>query len=317
VTRLRAVAAAAALAMGLVAAPAAHASTPPRATGAVLTTGTRIEWTGVKGFRLRVPPGGAKIPPEYGALLTLRGGTYAGVRWTREATCDSPCAGVSVSLDYTRGLARSFFRGYPRGRDHNAWITNEGGLAAGVWDVYLFTDGAATLELDATGLPRQPRAWTASGRVRGTFRALPRTCGYSPCTAGDGYAGRAWTGGATGDVGRLGIADGFVAHYSTSPQWVPQSHSLRGCAYAEQPADTGDAATDHPLGCDAVENGGQSLWAYDYAVWGTPLYAGVIRDMGIHGAHGRVYLGFQVSNAHDLSAPEFEAYGLWYELGIT
>jgi hypothetical protein len=285
---------------------------PPRAAAAVLTTGTRIQWTGVTGMRLTLP---SEVRlPEYAARLTLRGGTFAAVRWRYTGACyDGPCS-HSGRIEYSRGIAQRFYAGASPGTDHVTTITDDGRLAAGVWDLYLFTDGAATLVFDQTGLPARPRAWTASGRVKGSFRALPTTCGYDGCTAGAGYAGRVRAGGATGDVGRLGAANVVVAHYSRHSLPILNSHGARGCAYRQSPDDTGDAASDHPYGCDLDE--GNVAWPYNYVAFGSPTNGGVIVGNALHRTSGRVYLGFVTSSAHDVSLPTVEAWGVWYEYGV-
>lgn len=302
----------AALAVSSVSAGASAA--PPRAREAVLTTGTRIEWTGVTGMRLTFPR--EVRLPNYAARLTVRGGTYASVWWAKSVRCfdGKPC-GASGWIQYSHDLARHFYDGYAPGTGHFSVVTNHGRLSAGVWDLYLLTDGKATLVFDDTGLPKKERAWTAAGRVKGSFQRLPTTCGYSQCTARDGYAGRARTGGAYGDVGRLGQAHMFVAHYSRHAVPVPNTHHARGCAYLQGPGHTGDPVRDYPAGCEVVTTT-EWPWPYNYAASGNPIDTGMIRTHGTYAVSGRVYLGFVVSNAHDVSLPMSEAWGVWYEFGI-
>ncbi|HEX8004365.1 MAG TPA: hypothetical protein VF519_16890 [Mycobacteriales bacterium] len=309
-----------ALALALAAAcpaGAAASAAPPRAAEAELTTGTSIRWTGVSGIRLRVPDV-AHLPDDYGALLTVRGGTFAAVRISLGGACRAvDCAGVNVSFDYTRDMARYGYRGYPPGKDHLAVVTNDGRIAAGVWQVYLFTDGVATLTFDSTGLRTRRQAVTAAGRVHGSFRRLAVTCGYDHCTTSNGYAGRVWTGGGYGDVGRYGSADGFVAYYQTSDEYVPEQVGMRGCGYQARPEDTGDPAKDHPLGCDPLDDDGQSYWPSRYTATGLPLYTMVLWGLGRDGMHGRAYLGWHAHTAHDLAKPVLEAWGVWFEYGVT
>lgn len=318
--RRAATAALAVLAVLAATAPGAVAAAPPRTTHAVLTTGTRIEWTGVTGLRLTVAEG-ARLPAVYGALLYLRGGTYAGARLVWTGTCDEAtgerCSATVMEMDYTHRMRGHFNFGAPpgSGRDHVGHVSNSGRLPSGTLDLYLFTDGRASLVFDDTGLARRAQAFTAAGRVRATFRKLPEFCGTDHCSPGSGYAGRAHTGGAYGDVGRWGKADGWVANYSTSKEWVPNSHGVRGCAYTAAPDATGVPERDHPLGCDLNPEYVDG-WTMNYATFGSPQYSGVWRDMGTFDTRGRVYMGFIVSTAHDKSEAIQEAYGLWWEHGI-
>lgn len=296
------------------AAPGAGAgAAPPRASGAVLTTGTRIEWTGVKGFRLALPDD-IRLP-DYVARLTLRGGSFAAVRMAYPRGCARGHCGYNGGIDYTRDVGAHFYPGRPAGTNHLAHVTDYGRVSAGTWDLYLFTDGVASITFDDTGgLPVRPRAWTAAGRVHGSARRLASTCDTGPCASVGGQQGRMRGGGAYGDTGRYGAAVVFVAHYSRSAVWVPNSHSTRGCAY-RAPRDHGKPEDDHPLGCDVVEP--DAVWPYNYVVWsGWPQWSGVARGSAIYNATGPVYLGFQLSSPHDLSQPAWESYALWHEYAI-
>jgi hypothetical protein len=311
--------AAAVLLAALAVAPgsAAHAAAPPRTARVVLTTGTRIEWTGVTGVKLTIPRD-AQLHPGYGARLYLRGGTYAAVRLGHVGDCGGGrrCGGTSLSIDYTRATAKAFPNGFGPGGDHIAYTTDSGHYPAAVWDLYLFTDGHATLEFDQTGLETRKQAFTAAGRVRGTYRRLPEFCGVPEhCSPATGYYGRARTGGAYGDVGRYGIAEGWVANFSTADPWVPQSHGIRTCAYRVPQDERGPAERNHPLGCD-LHPGYADADAVNYVSFGSPQYSAVSRGMGVSDATGRVYMGFDVTTAHDLSGAVYEAYGAWYEYGV-
>jgi hypothetical protein len=290
---------------------AAATPTPPAAREGVLATGTRIEWTGVKGFRLVVPRDA--MLPEYGAHLVVHRGTYAVVRWRYAGSCAPSRCWVSGHLDYTRGMARVFDRGDPPGEDHMSRGAHDL-LPRGTWDLYLMTDGAASLTFDVTGLPARPRTWTAAGRISARVVPLPATCSTTACKATTGYAGRIRSGGATWSLSRLGQADLVVARYDRSDLPVPQVHAVRACVYPRVAGPRASPAeSDHPTGCDLDPT--DVAATFNFGMTLVPAGGRVAADTNPL-ATGPVYLGFVVGSAQDVTEPVYEAYGVWLEFGI-
>lgn len=280
----------------------------------VLTTGTTITWTGNTGMLLTIPP--QTTLPSYGARLFLRGGSYAVVRYKPRGTCPEHRCEISGYLDYTRALAGLYgSMGGGPGADHRAGV-GSGPRPPGVYEVYLFTDGEATLVFDRTGQPRVPRTHRPRGKIAGGVVPLPVTCVNGPC-APDGYAGRLQAGGVTVDVGRLGNVDYLVGSRDTAPLVPAQSHSVRGCFDFTET----DPAT-HPLGCDAASVGGDAAFYEGYntasfvAGSATPIRGGMVSTDSTWAVSGKVYVGHQRFTAHDLGARQAVAYATWLTFGV-
>lgn len=277
----------------------------------VLATGTSITWTGAAGTLLSVPT--TTTLPDYGARLTVRGGTYAVVRMSPRADCrPAPRCPVEFFLDYTRALAA---RHGSRGPDYATYARiGNGVLRPAVWETYLLTDGTATLTFDRTDAPGRGRAHRARGRVNAALVPLPVTCS-GPACGPQGQAGRFRYGGVTLDAGPLGNVDYLVASWSSKPS-VPQAVTgVRGCLSTTEP----DPAA-HPLGCDTATTDPSGA---SYAALGTAelvaYSAGTtaaVRTDAARYARGPTYVGHQVVTAHDASAPVTEAYAVRLTYGI-
>ena len=305
-----------------IAAPGAASETASASAKAGrLTTGTTITWRGNTGMLLDVPS--RTEIPQYAARLFLRGGTYAVVRMSpRRAACPPPRCYIEFALDYHRPLARNFDRGHGPGGDHNASTSLDGTLTqriipAATYELYLFTDGEATMVFDHTSLPRAPRTYRPRGRIVGGVVPLPTTCVSTPvpCNNSTGYAGRLRAGGATFDLGVLGSVDFLIASVDAKPG-LPQTHSVRGCFDFAEP----DPAA-HPYGCDAFgtdpdsatyETGNTAIFLANAAM---PRGGMLSTDASGH-VSGKVYVGHQHFTAHDLTAPAVVAYATWLTYGV-
>ena len=300
--------------MAVLALPAGQASAvPPRASSVTLSSHTTIAWTGVKGVRLVVP---AEVSlPTYGARLTLRGGSYAFVRIVPAGTCDGGHRCLKGTIDYTHGMAPYFANNEGAGADHWAVIAG-GNLVRSTYELYLFTDGAATLTFDRTGLRGARTAVTAAGRARGEVRLLPVTCAAPGCSPAEGHARRVWYGGEARDVGAAGSAAVLVATYDRAGTPVgdyPNERAPRGCAYPRGPgdttaprSDTGCDMTDRDMPADVV-NMGNSFVNYGKASF---------KQAANYSGHGAIWLGFQAVQAHDVADPVVQAHGIWFSFGI-
>lgn len=322
----------AALALTVVLTPAAGAAPAPAgvpARSGTLSTGTAITWTGAKGFLLHVPAD--THVPTYGARLFVRGGVSAFVRYRRyQPGCTpSTCGWTLGELTRTRATARMARQ--PEvgpGTDHHAWFGAERLLERGTYEFYLFTEGEATLLFDRTELPRAPRAYRATGRVRGAAQRIPARCGALPlaCDPAAGYGGRLLYGGVQVSVGAAGSVEHFVASVDEAglPTWqYPQSHAVRGCVHPAWPTDRTSAdPADHPWGCpmydaeDAELTSSHLLQVGYMAVPAAPLFNGYTVGQRNGAAAGKAYVGFQASTAHDVSKPNVEAWAVWFTYGI-
>jgi hypothetical protein len=302
------------LAVLLLAAPATAAPAPAAVRDVRLTDGLTVTWTGVKGLRLHVPT--TVHLPRHGARLTVRGGTYAIVRYARAAVCDGQPCPVIGFLDHH---ARVPYPGAP-GLDHLAAI-GDGGFK-GAYDLYLFTDGEATLAFDGTDAPRQRQRVRPARRVRGGVLELPLTC-PAGCTTE-----RLRAGGIEVDVGASGATFASVAIHEDAPSVVPaglptpQSHPMRVCLYPWGPeGQASPHAADHPLGCDATTGTTGDAYRDAAGVGSLTLSGGPnsgfsARTDADNYASGLRYLGFQAGTAHDLTAPDVFAYGVWLTYGL-
>jgi hypothetical protein len=300
--RLRLALLAATVAVAAVPAGAAAAA-PPSVTSVVLTSRTAISWTGAKGLRLVVPDD-VDLPP-YGARLTLRGGSYAFVRIVI-GLCDTGERCMKGGIEYTRAMAPYSPSVYGPGGDHFAHIAGDNLRPSG-YELYLFTDGAATLTFDRTGLPARPNAVTAGGRVRGTVHELPVQCAAPACTRTDGHANRLVYGGEAGDVGASGNAGLVLGAYDhpTAAGWVSNERHDRVCTYPRHSKDPTPPHSD--TGCEMTD---------PYVMVGGG--GGNARQTAYENpaARGTVWVGYQLTQAHDLGDPVTFAYGVWFTYGF-
>lgn len=314
----------------LLASTVAVAAPPPAAPAAkraTLSTGTTITWTGAKGFVLRVPH--KTSLPSYGARLFLRGGTYAMVRMRPALRgCGWGACGPTGYLDYTRTPADPWTYADGRGADHSALFGGERGpeLVKADYELYLLTDGEATLTFDRTDLPRAARSYRAAGRIAGGLAWLPVRCPTAGCDTTAGYAGRVRVGGLQVDVGRLGSVDVRVAVYGRErpPTYqYPNSHGVRACVYPVSPIDPASPdPADHPWGCEVARDDAdytafEASRTFNGMLGVVPIHSGFESTAANSHASGKTYLGQQVVTAHDVSKPYVVAYGVWFTYGIS
>lgn len=297
------------------------ASAAPRvgqAASVSLASRTTISWTGAKAIRLKVPADTQL--PWYGARLTVRGGTYAFVRIAFTRSCELELRCLKGYLSYTRDMAPFLASGDGPGTDH---LTRIGAnhLYKADFELYLFTDGAATLTFDRTGLTGRATSAVATGRVRGGVRPIPVTCATPACAPPSGYGGRVRLGGDTFDVGRGGSADFLVVTYdrATTPVVAgdyPNARTVRACAYPRGAGDpTPSDPSRHPYGCDTADRDTPVDAANAAVAVATAGKAYFLQGGNPSGA-GRVWMGFQMATAHDLAEPVLTTYGVFFEYGI-
>lgn len=328
--RRRAAACAVAL-LGALAWPVDAAPAPaPKVVTADLKGTTTITWSGNAAIRLRVPKD--TQVPETAYRLTLRTGRFVSVRAFENPQplgCERDfhmkvCAGIW--LDWVRDLAETSGHGLnwadPQ-RDFLVGINDPPVVRRGMWDLYLFTDGKATLEITARGLAGRA-AYLAGGRFTGRAVQVKGPCRVASCVSGPVFADQRY-GGAAFDAGRLGFAQalvyGAIKDREVAPGTGPaQSFALRACQYPNEAAP--EASTDpsaHPLGCDSVPMASP----LDTAVGsvneiGTvgPALGRAVYGAGTTDARGRVYLGIRASSA-GAYAPRLGGLLVFLRYGIT
>ena len=253
--------------------------------------------------------------------LFVRGGSFAFVRMRlpdKPSACGDCAKGA---LTFIRELAARKYGHDPsiarRGLDHE---TSVGTLHsnAGTVEMYLFTDGAASLTLDIPAL-RGSRRVRAGGKIRGQVRRLPLRCvaagGCDQPYAGNGSRG----GGAVYDVGKLGHAEGWaMSHQSTPRSGQSLYNAARVChspGYASP--DSSPEPRDHPTGCDVVPSSAsdQSTAVENINSVGGPD-SGTVMAYWRNNARGRAYVGAMVTY-HGTNAATQRAWGLWYANGIA
>ena len=311
------------LACVLLAAPV-HAHAVPRAVPAVrgdLAGVTSITWRGTAGFLLNVPKR-VDLPAADGPRLYVRGGTYAFVRLVADGLCDPrlPRYCFAHQVSYTRDIGAHFYRGQPPGFARDAHLGNPPGLERGTWQLYLFTDGVATLELRPSRLSGQ-RSYDARGHVDGGVRPLPTSCPTAGCDA-DGYAGGRYVfGGASRSVGRLGYVESLAYSIDRTSYPVPgvgvpvvQPHPVHVCTYSGGHA--------HPLGCDVPGTRQETLvYDTDDAVNEVVLAAfgqsGLMARIFSTDVTGDAYAGYRAGYVTDVPTDSVTAgYGIWFAYGI-
>jgi len=291
---------------------------------------TTITWSGARGIRLDVPRS-ATLPANGGTRLWVRGGTYAFVRYIRFAECRPPHEFCNVQmLSYVREYADVYGNKSAPGLDHERLMTDPPVLVKDSYDLYLFTDGVATLELNPTGLSGRITR-QAVGRVTGNVSMLPNACPTTGCSAAAGYGDRLRFGGVTRDVGRFGYAETRTYNFDRTSYPVPgvgvpyaQPHPARACVYPSLFHEGSSSPADHPLGCDVVsttsetdDNVENAQRLYMLAGSGVTGYGGAVALDWHPQASGHVYLGFQAANAYDLPSPRVLPYVLSFRYGIS
>ena len=317
---------AAALATG---APAVAA--PPRVANGVLRGVTTITWSGAAGIRLRVPR--TVTIEESGYRLTQRGARFMFVRMMpvsqlRECQKRQPCS--ATALDWLADLAETGGHlaappPYDPGADHFASLWDPPTVPAGGWDLYLFTDGVATLEIRPKGLSGRA-AYRAGGGVTGRAKRMPARCPVGPCDPRKGVGGVYAFGGETYDVGPIGYAQA-VAYVQKEPRFTAaighqQPMVARACPYPSQyDFDASREPEDHPYGCDPLPEHPENSGEWSLGTFNQVSTGGKAMFFGDALASGRTYLGYQ-AGTKDLYAAtgdppaRYGGYGVWFRYGI-
>lgn len=330
--RLRRRAAACALALLAVCGwPVEAAPAPARkVVTADLKGTTTVTWSGNAAIRLRVPKDTQVPASSY--RLTLRTGRYVSVRAFENPQpigCERDlrmkwCA--VVWLDWLRDLAETSGHGLAAAdpqRDFLVGVNDPPVVRRGMWDLYLFTDGRATLEITARGVPGRA-AYVAGGRFTGRAVQVKGPCRAASCLSGPLFADQRY-GGASFDVGRLGFAQaltyGAVEDHEVAPGTGPaQSFALRACQYPSKAAPEASAdPSAHPLGCDSVPMatpGDTVLGSVDEVGSAAPAMGRAVYGAGTTDARGRVYLGIRATSAGAF-APRLGGLLVFLRYGIT
>jgi hypothetical protein len=322
----------------LIALPAVAGAAPSRSAVEGTVAGvTSITWRGSAGFRLRVPRDLALPDDPVSTRIFLTGGTYAFVRFWSPKYCPAEFPHCATSmLTYTRELAESTFFGDPwrrrfgAGSDHFRSLGTPPTLIGGLNELYLMTDGTATVELRPRGVSGRV-AYTAAGRIDAHVRRLPVHCEIAAqaCDTAHGYADRMRMGGAAESVGASGYVESLTYNVSLPHEAAPgiyyqQPRSTRACVYPHPLNHASADPADHPTGCDvtgttpdAVLDGAFGTYTETARAALNPQTMGFCTQMWDPDAKGKVYAGFQIPTVTNLPPPEYRtAYGIWFAYGI-
>lgn len=334
--RWAAVAALAVVAGTATASPAAPAGA---AASGTLAGTTSITWTGSAGFRLRVPRD-VSLPAGWASTrLFVTGGTYAFVRMWAPGFCPADVTPhcTTFSLTYTKELADSAFFGadwrnkFGPGTDHWRELGTPPGLVGRTYELYLMTDGRATVELHPPEL-RGRTGYTATGRIAAQVRRLGADCGVATtvgiaaCDPASGYGDRLRFGGAAAEPGGLGQVESiaYTASRFTGDSTAAQPRMLRACVYPNgfDTAASPDPAA-HPTGCDVVSGSQRGQFqsvvetSNEAASLTSPRLLGIYTSAYNPEVRGRGYAGYRITTVADVPPPEFRAaYGIWFAYGI-
>src|SRR4051794_5566165 len=208
-------------------APVVRADDIETSHGALLGA-TVIHWSGIKGITLdtdrdRLTMGFRKqieisTTGSYAQAVLVPRNQIINCALISEANC------YAINVFYVRDLEP-----YPiAGADPQDGTLN---VASEPIDVYLFSDGDATLTLRPEGVDGEV-AYSPTGTVAGKSERLPTFCPTAACDPSSGYAGAYAFGGDSFDVGDLGYAS--VLSYATSEP-TDQSQHARACLYPTPP----------------------------------------------------------------------------------
>lgn len=308
-----------ALVVGVSPASAGRATALPARSGHLAGT-TTITWTGKSAISLTVPRRALLRGSD--AELVVQGGSYAFVRivGNPRTSCD-PAIGpycYVTSFSYLRGL-HAPPNSTMHARSHWTITPDPSELHPPRIGVYLFTDGRATLTL-RTNLPGRT-TYLAAGRFRGQALRLPMACLPYPCGSGPASSNTVTFGGARYDLGRRGGWAEMVGVAATREEAEPanQLHGIGGCLFPNplDPALSSDPA-DHPYGCDPVPtNESQAYPTLVGEVNGAPGFRNAHGAMLYWtAARGQQYVGYRATSAGAAPA-QVDAYGMWFNLGIT
>lgn len=306
-----------AVAGGAATAPS-EAAGPPRAARGVLGARTTLTWSGTAAIRLSVAH--ATRYADGDVDLVVRGGSYAFVRLMQPYQPGCPdqygprCA--TDRVNWIRGIHDQALAALPEGRRHEALFADPPVLPTPHLDVFLFTDGRATLTIRTTSL-EGTTAYAPAARVHGRVQLLPTTCIPLDCGTPEGRTNGLAYGGAMFDLAGPGWAEAYVMHRADDTS-APSSqlHGVAPCLYPN-PSDKSAPAdpADHPYGCTDNRNSD----SVRVATWATaagfansnPTAAAVSQDLPWSGARGKQYIGFQALGAGP-EASRTTAYGIWF-----
>lgn len=184
-------------------------------------------------------------------------------------------------------------------------------------ELYLITDGTATLTLELSG-PSGAAFYTPTGQITGGVEPEPGSCPTAGCDTDTGYASSVRFGGTTVDLGE----GGFAASYAYARAW-PEDDPLAPVTVGSQldqqinacvepnlaSPDTSPYAEDHPWGCDSDE------WQV-FLDNGYRLGSGIYAMAATWGVDGPRYLGFQAASVGTGNA-NLGGYAVWYHYGIA
>lgn len=314
-------------AVALVASGTPAVAAPHRTVVGDLRGTTTVTWSGHAAIRLRVPKD--VLVPRSAYRFTVRSGRFIAVR----AFSDPQPIGckrdygldwcASVMLNWLADAAETTGHGTyspDPSRDFTAMVGDPPVVRRGMWDLYLFTDRTATIEIQAEGLPGRA-SYAAGGRFAGRAVLNPGPCRAPACvpgTADQRFGGDAF------DVGPLGFVHamsyGLIAPHWTAGAGREQVFLLRSCTYPGLVAP--DASPDpaaHPTGCDVVPPSSamdSALGLVNEAGSAGPAGGRMISGPATFDARGRVYQGFRATSI----GPDPARLGgllIWLRYGIT
>lgn len=308
----------------------AAAAAPQRVVVADLRGVTTITWSGVAAIRLRVPKD--VHLPESAYRFTVRTGRYVSVRafenpqpiGCRRDFHQDWCAGIF--LDWLRDLAETSGHGVNTtdpAHDFLSTLNDPPIVRRGGWDLYLFTDRTATIQITAPGLTGRA-GYVAGGRFAGQATQAPAPCRLATCPAGDPVYADQRIGGSSFDVGRAGFVHALAYGGIPNRPSVPgvgsdQSFLLRTCQYPN--ANAPDASPDpaaHPEACDRVPPSSPkdtALGTVNELGSAGPASMRAIYGAGEYQASGRVYLGFRATSVGPVR-PRVGGLLVWLRYGI-
>ena len=299
-----------------------HAAAPPLSARGVLGAETTLTWSGAAAIRLDVPK--ATQYRDGDVDLWVSGATYAFVRFVGPAHPDCPqSVGPRCIQDRVNWLAAvhgdgGYLTG-PVSRRHEAAFGEPPLIMAPRLDVYLFTDGKATLRIRTTSL-RGRTAYRPGARLHGKAVEIPQTCVPLGCADQTGRSNGYTHGGMTFDLRGAGWADFYAINRADDRGTLPtngnQARAVTGCLFpnGDDPEASARAA-DHPRGCDdaggttdaTVRTAGHAFNLGSHVVVGGATSINMLWS----GARGPQYIGFQGLSAGPGPSRAL-AYGIWF-----
>jgi hypothetical protein len=229
-------------------ASAARPAPQPSAVGALRGT-TTVSFSGSTGIRLTVAR--ATTLKDADVDLTVTRGTYAFVRAIQpaESECDHSVGRycMSYQFDWIKGFTDRVNSHVPPSRQHMAVGVDDGTVFGPTLDLYLFTDGQATVTFHTT-LPGS-NGLKAGGRVRSLVASLPLTC-TTPCTDPGGTASGVRHAGVAFDLRGTGWAQSLVLTRNRDASGDNQARGADACLYPNpaSPSVPSDPSR-YPAGC--------------------------------------------------------------------